>query len=133
MTHKEGMTGAAKTKLRLEQQSSILCSSTLAKIPIKQPSFLCLFPPVAESVSPSVLRFKLESQLSEQSHLVPPAPMSSYQAVNEQVTHWTTSYIADVLFNEMCERSLMVDNTGISSDGEPNYYYLCKLPNMQGE
>jgi hypothetical protein len=108
----------------INRSDNLLCSSTVAKIPIKRPSFFCMFAPVAELVSPSVLRFKLESQLSKQSHLVPPAPMSSYQADNEQVTHWTTSYIADVLFNEMCERSLFVDNPRISSDGEANYYYL---------
>jgi hypothetical protein len=63
-----------------------------------------------------------------QSHLVPPAPISSYQAVNGQITHWTSSYIEDVLFNEMCERGPIIDDPGILSKkvsgGKVNYYYL---------
>jgi hypothetical protein len=101
-----GTAVAAKTKLRLAQQSAMLCSSTVAKIPIN-------------------LKLQLKSQLSKQSH---PVPLSSYQAVNEQVTHWTTSYIADVLFIEMCERGPIVYDPGILSNkangGEVNYYYL---------
>jgi hypothetical protein len=59
---------------------------------------------------------------------VPPVPFSSYKAINGQVSHWTTSYIADVLFKEMCESGLIVEDPGILSKkangGKINYYYL---------
>jgi hypothetical protein len=72
--------------------------------PVKpeQPSF-CLFPPVANSGRPSLLQLKFRMQLDRQSHLVPPAPINSYQAINGLVTQWACSYIADLLFTEMCE------------------------------
>ena len=54
--------------------------------------------------------------------------LSSYQAVNEQVTHWASSYIADELFIEMCEGGPIVDDPGILSNKangrKINYYYL---------
>jgi hypothetical protein len=51
----------------------------------------------------------------------------AYKAVNEQATHWTSSYIEDILFIEMCERGPIVDDPGILSmkaGGKINYYYL---------
>ena len=105
---------------------------TSAIKPEQQPSFcllsFCLFPPVAKSVRSSLLRFKLKRQFDRQSRLVPPTPISSYQAVNGQITHLAVSYIQGVLFTEMCERGHIVDDPGILSKktngGKVNYYYL---------
>ena len=111
--------------MTIKDQSVITTSTTAAG---DVPPFLCLFRPVADSIDPSLLRVKLENQLSKQIQLVPPIPFSSYQAVNEQVTHWAASHIEDVLFVEMCERGPMVDDSGILSKktngGKINYYYL---------
>src|SRR5919198_1405143 len=85
-----------------------------------QPSF-CLFPPVAESLSPSLLHFKLRRQLHMQGYLVPLAPITSEQTVNEQVTHWTPSYIEDVFYIEMCEAEIADPN---NPDEKISRYYL---------
>jgi hypothetical protein len=104
--------------------------TALVTTPVKsqeQPSF-CLFPPVANSVSHSLLQLKLRMQLNRQSHLVPPAPITSEQALKGLVTQWTSNYIADLLFMEMCEYGPIVDEPGILSKkangGKINYFYL---------
>jgi hypothetical protein len=96
----------------------------------QQPAF-CLFPPVAKLVRPSLLCFKLRMQLHWQSHIVPPAPISSTQAIHGKITHWLPSYIEERLFLEMCENAPIVDDPGIlgkskksNGGGKINYYYL---------
>jgi hypothetical protein len=87
----------------------------------QQQPFFCLFPPVAKQVRSSILRVKLKMQFSRQSHIVPPAPISSTQATNGLVTHWLPSYIADQLFIEMCEAEID-DPGGIDGEKSSKYY-----------
>jgi hypothetical protein len=96
-------------------------TSSPTKKPQQEQPFLCLFPPVAKLVRPSLTRFKLRSQLIRQSHIVPSTPTSSYQAINGLVTHWLPSYIADQLFIEMCQAGID-DPKGIDGEKISNYY-----------
>jgi hypothetical protein len=98
-----------------------VATSSPTKKPQQEQPFLCLFPPVAKLVRPSLLRFKLRSQLTRQSHIVQPAPISSTQAINGLVTHWLPSYIADQLFIEMCEAETD-DPGGIDGEKISKYY-----------
>jgi hypothetical protein len=56
-----------------------------------------------------------------QGYLVPLAPITSEQAVNGQVTHWTPSYIEDVFYIEMCEAEIADPN---NPDEKISRYYL---------
>jgi len=70
----------------------------------------CLFPPVADFISNSDLRIKLENQFTKQSQLVPPVPLSIEGVINGKVTHWLPSYIEDKLYLEMCETEIVDPN-----------------------
>jgi hypothetical protein len=98
--------------------------TAIVVIPTKsqEQQFLCLFPPVAELVRPSLLQFKLKSQLSRQSHLVPPTPLSLCSAINEPVIHWCTSKIEDNLYMEMCEVEVQVLDPTAKSNMVRRYY-----------
>ena len=89
--------------------------------------FYCLFQPVAASMCPSLLDFKLKKQLRiQQSQLsqVPPVPLSSSKAIKGPATHWLPSYIKDILYIEMCEaQKVQVDNPFGGGDTKYKYTY----------
>jgi hypothetical protein len=82
---------------------------------IEPQPFYCLFPPVAESVRPLTLNIKLDTQLKKQSQLVPPVPLSLDEAINGQIAHWLPSYIEELLFYQMCEIEVQVQDPKANS------------------
>jgi hypothetical protein len=63
----------------------------------------CLFQPVADFISKTDRRTKLEDQFTKQSQLVPLVPLSIEEAINGPISHWLPGQIEDILYVEMCE------------------------------
>jgi hypothetical protein len=81
----------------------------------------CLFQPVAESISNSELRVKLEDQFAKQTEFVLCVPLSVEKAINGSATHWLPSHIEDTLYLEMCE-SEIEEPKGNPGDKISRYY-----------
>lgn len=85
-----------------------------SSLPLSQPEqqqrqglFYCMLPTVSQSIRPGLLKLKVEQQLQRQQELVPPFPPFPSIGSNEDLTvHWTSSYVEDVLYVEMCEREV---------------------------
>lgn len=71
---------------------------------IRTDLFYCLLPAASQSINPGLLKLKLEQQLQRQQELVPPfPPVPTIGSSENLAVHWTSSYIEDALYVEMCE------------------------------